>query len=165
VDPGIHLTTEAGYEVALGAETVGTVKAGGDVFSLTAPGVASVTLGATAETIRFVGMTEVDLTAGSAPVTVSADMGTNTWTAGAGALDITGGSGADECVYHAGDARLTVDDFAAAQGDNLTIDKGLRGAMQVGDDGQGGTLLTFGSGGGVDLKGIAASAVTPIHWS
>ena len=96
---------------------------------------------------------------------VTADGGANTWTAGKGALEVNGGGGADTYIYHKGDGRLTVDDFSAAKGDVLTIDKTLKASMTVATDGDGGTLLTFGTGGGIALKGVTSNVTGLIHWS
>jgi len=67
----------------------------GATFSLSAPGVAKVTLGIAAEKLTFASMSSILLTAGSAAAIVLADGGMNTFTAGKGALDVTGGPGAD----------------------------------------------------------------------
>jgi hypothetical protein len=96
---------------------------------------------------------------------ITADGGTNTWTAGAGTLEVDGGGGTDTYIYHQGDGRLTVDDFSATNGDVLTIDSQLRASMTVVADGTGGSLLLFASGGGVDLKGITTNVTGLIHWS
>jgi hypothetical protein len=133
-------------------------------INLTAPGVAQVTLGSLSDTLQFLGMSSINLTAGSATATVLADGGTNTFNAGHGALEVSGGSGLNTYIYASGDARLTVDDFSAAQGDLLSIDKTLESSMVQSPDGQGGTLLTFGTGGGIDLKGISTLPLANIHW-
>ncbi|MGD0108660.1 MAG: hypothetical protein ABSC06_32165, partial [Rhodopila sp.] len=138
----------------------------GATFNLSAPGVATVTLGTTADQLAFVAMSSISLTAGSAAATVVADGGNNTFTAGPGTLDVTGGTGADSYIYHSGNALLTVEDFAAAKGDILTIDSALKGSLVSASDGNGGTMLTFGSlGAGVDLKGLATMPTTSIHWA
>src|SRR5208282_4281084 len=54
----------------------------GATFNLAVPGVAKVTLGTTSDQLGFVAMSSISLTAGSAPATVVADGGTNTFTAG-----------------------------------------------------------------------------------
>ena len=62
---------------------------------------------------------------------------------------------------------LTIEDFSAAKGDKLTIDSGLKGSMVQGSDGQGGTLITFGSGAShaIDVHGLAAVATSSINWA
>jgi hypothetical protein len=122
-------------------------------------------LGSTAGTIQFIGMSRVRLTEGTAKTVVTSNGGTNTWIAGRSALEVSGGSGADAYIYHANDGRLTIDDFFGAKGDVLTIDKKLEASLKVASDGHGGTLLSFASGGGVDLKGITKNAAGLIHWS
>jgi hypothetical protein len=137
----------------------------GNTFLLTAPGVVSVTCGTMAATLKFIGMSHVELTAGSVEDVVVSDGGTNTWIAGIGALTVTGGPGADNYVYHAGNARLTIKDFSAAQGDVLTIDKALQGSMNQVSDNAGGILLTFGAGGGIDVQGLTELPPSSIRWA
>jgi hypothetical protein len=101
---------------------------------------------------------------------VTSNGGSNTWTAGIGSLEVSGGSGADTYVYrtgvsHTGNGRLTVDDFSAAKGDVLDITRSLKKSMTIASDGKGGTLLSFASGGGVDLKGITTNPINLIHWT
>lgn len=138
----------------------------GSSFDLTAPGAAQVYLGGSAQSLTFVGMTSIDLTAGSASATVKSDGGTNSFTAGGGTLDVTGGRGADTYIYNAGAARLTVEDFSATKGDVLKVDSSLQGSLMTASDGHGGTMLTFGTmGGGIDLKGVAQMSADKIAWS
>ena len=138
----------------------------GSSFDLTAPGTAQVYLGGTAQSLNFVGMTGIDLTAGSASATVKSDGGTNTFTAGGGTLDVTGGRGADTYIYNAGAARLTVEDFSASKGDVLQVDSSLQGSLVTASDGHGGTMLTFGmASGGIDLKGVSQMSADKIAWS
>jgi hypothetical protein len=138
----------------------------GATFSLTAPGVAKVTLGITAEKLSFASMSSISLTAGSAAATVLADGGTNTFTAGKGALDVTGGPGANSYIYHTGNALLTIGDFSAAKGAALTVDTALKGSLVIGSDGHGGTMLSFGSlAAGIDIKGLATMPAASIHWA
>jgi hypothetical protein len=137
----------------------------GATFSLTAPGAAKVTLGATSETLAFAHMSSISLTAGSTAATVVTDGGTNSFTAGKGTLDVKGGTGADGYIYHSGNALLTVEDFSLAKADSLTIDKALTGSLVSASDGHGGTMLSFGSpGAGLDLKAVAAMPTANIHW-
>jgi Ca2+-binding RTX toxin-like protein len=88
----------------------------------------------------------------------------NTFTAGTGSLDVTGGGGADTYVFHADSGALTIEDFAVAKGDRLILDSGLQGSMQMASDGSGGTMLTFGSGHSVDLHGVASLPNSAITW-
>ena len=151
--------------VIISAGNLTTTSTGGDTFVLTAPGVIQATLGATAGHILFAETSQINLTEGSGNTVVRAQAGTNTWTAGAGTLSVIAGSGQDSFIYHAGNGRLTIDDFVTAQGDTLSIDSGLKASMKAASDGSGGTLLTFASGGGVDLKGITANPTSLIHWT
>jgi hypothetical protein len=163
----ISVTNNAtGAVKTIDATTVHTESDFGATFKLTAPGVAEVTLGGRSDTLNFVGLSGVTLTAGSAAATATADGGTNAFTAGAGALDVTGGAGADTYMYHSGDALLTVTDFSAAKGDVLQVDAALQGSLATTSDGQGGTMLTFGTaGGGIDLKGVGTMPAENIAWS
>jgi hypothetical protein len=127
--------------------------------------VAQVTIGAQATKLEFIGMSQVKLTEGTGSTVVTADAGKNTWTAGKGMLDITGGSGADAFVYHAGDGKLIIGGFSAAQGDTLTIAKSLQTPMISSSDGHGGTMLSFGSAAGsINLEGVSAVPAA-IRWS
>ena len=117
--------------------------------------------------MRFVGPSAVTLTGGSAEATVSADTGNNTFVAGAGSLDVTGGAGKDAYVFHSTSGILTVEDFSLAKGDTLTVDKALQGSLHLGTDGMGGTILTFGTDTrhGVDLHGVAGISSSNIVWA
>jgi len=96
----------------------------------------------------------------------NADAGANKFTAGTGTLDVTGGGGKDAYVFHATSGVLKLEDFSLAKGDTLTIDKSLQGALTQASDGQGGTMLTFGTGAthAVDIHGLAAMPSTNITW-
>ena len=163
--PAITVTPTSGQSQVILAAAAGTTSANGDTFSMIAPGVASVTLATAAETIKFIGMTAVSLTEGRGNVVATADGGTNIWTAGVAQLEVAGGSGANTYIYHANNGMLTVDDFSTAKGDMIKIDTALKGAMKTASDGHGGTMLSFGSGGGVDLKAFTGSTTNLIHWS
>jgi hypothetical protein len=170
-DPGtavapINVTVTAGSQTRVADATLAHSETQfGASINLTAPGVARIVLGSTATRMSFTSMSKVDLTAGSAAATVTADGGSHRFTAGKAALTVAGGAGADAYVYHAGNARLTITDFAAAKGDTLHIDKALQGAMRIAADGQGGTLLSFGTlGAGIDLKGLANAPTTAFRW-
>jgi hypothetical protein len=135
-----------------------------DVFVSTAPGVVKATLGATPTTIAFLGMSSIMLTEGRANATVTADGGTDMFIGGKGKLTVTGGTGPDSYFYHAGDGLLTINDFSAARGDTLTIDKVLRASMKETSDHQGGRLLTFHGGSSIDIKNIASLSASDITW-
>lgn len=137
----------------------------GAVFNLTAPGVASIVLGNEAVALHFTSMSKVKLTAGKSASTVITDGGTHSFTAGRAPLTVSSGAGADSYTYHAGNARLTITDFAVAQGDTLTMDKALQGTMKIASDGQGGIRISFGTlGAGIDLKGVVAAPTTAFRW-
>jgi hypothetical protein len=164
--PSIVVTQLMQSTTTLDGSQVATATIGGDTFSLLGNGVASAVLGTATEVIRFAGMSNVSVTGGSGRATLTADAGTNSFTAGRGIMEVAGGSGADAYVFHAGSGNLTVDDFSFVKGDSLTIDSSLKNSMQIGSDGQGGTQLSFGAGvGPIDLKGIATLPATAIHWN
>jgi hypothetical protein len=54
-----------------------------------------------------------------------------------------------------------------AKGDTLTLDKGLQGSLHQASDGQGGTMLTFGTDTvhGVDIRGIASLPTQNMIWA
>ncbi len=136
----------------------------GSTFRLTAPGVASVTVGSTKTTIAFVAMTSVAVTAGTAASTITLDGGSGIFTAGRAAMDITGGPGINTYVFHRGNANVVIEDFSSA--DVLTVDTGLKASSKIASDGQGGSLLSFGSAAGtVDLKGVAGFSNARIQWA
>jgi Ca2+-binding RTX toxin-like protein len=129
---------------------------------------ASVTLGTGTSQLAFIGPSALSLTGGAGSATVTADAGTNTFTAGSGSLDVTGGGGKDSYVFHANSEQLTIEDFSAAKGDKLVIDSAMKGSMVQASDYQGGTLITFGSGGAshaIDVHGLAAVPASAISWA
>jgi hypothetical protein len=138
----------------------------GAVVKLTSPGVASVTLGTTADTMKFIAMSAVSVTEGSATSSVTADGGKNSFVAGKGALTVTGGPGADAYLFHSGNGNLTVNDFSLAKGDTLTIDNSLKSAFHQASDGNGGTMISFGSAnlGRIDLMHVASLPNTGVHF-
>jgi hypothetical protein len=145
--------------------TVGTTSAAGDTFVITAAGVAQVTLGGTAQTMTFTGLSSVAVTGGTGAATIGLDGGTNSFVAGTGALTITGGVGADAYTYHAGDALMTVKDFSLAKGDSLKVDKALQGSLAETSDGSGGVIVSFGANDpGVHLVGVSTIAAARIHF-
>jgi hypothetical protein len=161
----ITVTPSGGNPTTIAANAAGSFNVSGDTFVLSASGVATVGAGSEAGTIQFVGLSQISFTEGAANTVVTANAGTNTWTAGAGTLEVKGGGGSDTYIYHQGDSRLTVDDFSAAKGDVLKVDSLLLASLTSVKDGTGGTLLTFASGGGIDLKGVATNVAASIHWS
>ena len=155
--PAVSETSDHGT-LQLNLAQTGTYTVGGDTFVLSGGNAATVTLGTGASQIRFVGASSVSLTAGTGQAVVTADTGTNTFVAGPGSLDVTGGGGKDAYVFHAGSGLLTIEDFAPAKGDTFTIDKALQGSFSQASDGKGGTMLSFGTPGhGIDIHGVAAS--------
>jgi len=163
-EAAITFMSEQGFAASVSANTVGTIDLGGNIFNLTAPGVAAAALGTAGGTIQFAGMQSVTLRGGGGDAVVTADQGKNSWTAGSGQIDVEAGTGADAFIYHAGSGRMIIRDFAAIGGDTLTIDGGLRSSMQIAPDGQGGTMLSFAGTGGIDLKGLAGDPTTMIRW-
>jgi hypothetical protein len=143
--PSVNETNDQG-SLQKNLSQTGTYTLGGDKIVLSGGNAASVTLGTGTSHMAFIGPSSLLLTGGSGSAIVTADAGTNTFAAGAGSLDVTGGGGKDTYVFHANSGMLTIEDFSAAKGDKLTIDSGLKGSMVQGSDGQGGTLITFGSG-------------------
>jgi hypothetical protein len=143
----------------------GTYTVGGDTFVLSSGNVVSVTLGTGVSQINFIGASSVTLTGGSGQATVSATMGNNNFVAGSGSLDVTGGAGKDAYVFHANSGLLTLEDFSLAKGDTLTIDKSLQGSLHEASDGIGGTMLTFGTGHSVDMRGVASLPSSNIAWA
>jgi Ca2+-binding RTX toxin-like protein len=147
-----------------GADTT-VMNANGATINLLAPGVAQVVLGTTSTTMKIINMAAVTLIGGTAAAAIIADSGSNTFIAGQGTLTITGGGGANNYVYHMDSARVTIQDFSAAKGDVLEIDKTLQRIMSQTSDNHGGTMLSFGSAAaGIDLKGVVALPSTSIHW-
>jgi hypothetical protein len=131
----------------------------GAIVNITSSGVASVALGSTADTMKFIAMSQVSVTGGSARSTLTADAGVNSFSVGKGAMTVTGGAGADAYLFHNGSGDLTVSDFF--NGDSLTIDKSLQGAFLETSDGHGGTMISFGMAAGqIDLLHVAPTAIT-----
>jgi Cellulase (glycosyl hydrolase family 5) len=162
--PSISVTA-FGTSTDVSATDLATTTVAGDAFVVSAANVVEVTLGATETTLSFVGMSSIALTAGTADAIVTATTGSNSFTAGMGALTVRGGTGADAYVYQSGAGKLTVDDFSTAQGDTLTIDGSLMPSMTESSDTQGGTLLTFGGAGSIDIRNAASLAEIDIRWA
>jgi Ca-dependent carbohydrate-binding module xylan-binding len=144
----------------------GTYNVGGDTFVLATGNAATVTLGTGSSQINFVAPAKVSLTGGSGQASVTCDGGKNSFVAGVGSLDVTGGAGADAYVFHATSGSLTLEDFSLAKGDTLTIDKSLQGSFHEACDGKGGMMLSFGGNTSqyVDLRGVAVFSSSSIHW-
>jgi hypothetical protein len=145
----------------------GTYTVGGDTFVLGSGNAVTTTLGTGTSHIAFIGPSSLKLTGGSGTATITADTGTDTFTAGSGSLDVTGGGGNDTYVFHTSSGKLSIEDFSVANGDKLVIDSALKAAMLQASDGEGGTLITFGStvNHTIDVHGIAAIANTSITWA
>ncbi len=121
--------------------------------------------GSGTQQMKFIGSQTIAVTGGTGSDTVAVAAGTNSFTAGTGTLDVTGGSGHDAYVYHAADGLLRVEDFSRQKGDSLTVDKSLQGSLHKASDGNGGTMLSFGSTGkGVDLAHVSSFSVSRIHF-
>jgi len=163
--PAVSETSDHGTLQQNLAQT-GTYTVGGDTFVLGSGNAVTATLGNGASQIRFAGASTVSLTAGAGQAVVTADAGSNRFVAGSGSLDVTGGGGKDAYVFHAGSGLLTIEDFASAKGDTLTVDKALQGSLRQTSDGQGGTMLGFGTPGhGIDIHGIVALPTDGIVWA
>ncbi len=142
-----------------------TTTVAGATFVLIAPGKATITLGATADKLQFIGMSAVSLTGGKATAAIVDNGGTNSFTAGQGALTITGGVGADAYIYHKGGGMISIRDFSAAKGDTLTVDQSLRTAMTQISDGHAGLIVGFGpTSPGFDLLGVTTLNAGQIHF-
>ncbi len=167
--PTTSITVQAANQpvVSINTSKVGSQTVDGATVNLTAPGAAKVMLGSTAVTMKFAHMSSINLTEGSANATVTSDAGINTFTAGAGKLIVTGGSGADAYIFHKGDGTMTVNDFSLAKGDALTIDLSLKGAAKFASDGHGGTMISFGTAtsGRIDLVGAAGVKAGNVHFA
>jgi hypothetical protein len=158
--PSITVDTEFQPPVVISGSIVQNSADYGATIDLTAPGVASIVLGAEADSMEFAGMTAVKVTGGSGSSVLISDSGPNSFTVGAGAMTVTGGAGSDSYTFAAASGNLTIDDFSAAKGNTLTVAKSLQAAMTDTSDGNGGSILGFGSGTGIiHLVGIASSAL------
>jgi hypothetical protein len=142
-----------------------SVSDAGATIDVTAPGVATATLGSGSVTMTFVAMQTVNVAGGSGTSQVTLDAGALSLSAGTGPLTVSGGPGADAYAYHVGNGKLTITDFAVSQGDVLNIDSALQAAMTTSTDGSGGTLLSFGANaGGIDLQGVATLPSNGVKW-
>ncbi len=126
----------------------------------------TVMLGSGTQSFVFHSPGALTLTGGSGTDTVVADSGPNRnlFTAGAGSLDVSGGNNGSTYFFHANSGTIKIEDFNFTDGDSLGVDKGLRSAFKCASDGRGGSLLTFGAMGSVDLVGHAAVTADSIEW-
>lgn len=163
--PSVSETSDHG-SLTKNLSQFGTYTIGSDTFVLANGSAATVTLGTGTATIAFIGASAVQLTGGTGTATVKADTGNNSFTAGGGSLDVTGGGGVNTYVFHATSGLLTIEDFSVALSDKLVLDKSLQGSMKQVTDGTGGTLLTFGAGSGhaIDIRGLATMSGGSITW-
>jgi Ca2+-binding RTX toxin-like protein len=112
-------------------------------------------LGSGTVDMNFISPRALTATGGSGTDTITANSGNNRFVAGTGALTVTGGSGHNSFVFHADDGSLTITDFSHRR-DTLTVDQSLKGSFQEASDGNGGTLITFGTAGhGIDLAHVS----------
>ena len=136
----------------------------GDTFDLSTSAITTATLGAKPSFLTFTGGTGVNVTGGRGASIITSTAGNDTYTAGKGSMDVTGGTGADAYVFHANSSFLSIEDFSAAKGDTLTVDKSLQASMKQTSDGDGGTFIAFG-GRVIDVVGVATVPTTAIHWA
>ena len=122
-----------------------SVVSGLDTVSFTRITSETLRLGAGTVHMRFLSPNALAVTGGTGSATISATSGNNNFTAGAGTLDVTGGSGFLRPVtFHAGGGLLKVEDFATGR-DRIVIDKSLESSFRQASDGHGGTMLTAGA--------------------
>jgi len=159
----INMMAADGSQTSIDGNAPGQSTFGGDLISVTSPGVAEIALGAPS-LLQFVGMIGVVVAGGAAEAVITANGGTNMWIAGSGALDITGGPGGDIFAYGAGDGRLTIRDFTPGQGDVLQIESPLQASLAMTDNGSGGTLVSFGGSSAINVVGVAQDSIGPIRW-
>ena len=61
---------------------------------------------------------------------------------------------------------MTIEDFSAAKGNTLTIDKSLQATMKQSSDGHGGILLNFGTvGQSIDVRNMTSVPSTQLHFA
>jgi hypothetical protein len=165
--PSVNATGDHGL-LQKNLSQIGTYTVGSDSFVLSSGNAVSVALGTGSSQLAFIGPSSLRLTGGTGSATVKADTGANTFTAGSGSLKVTGGGGKDTYVFHANSGLLTIEDFSAAKGDKLVIDSAMKASMVQASDYQGGTLITFGSGGAshaIDVHGLVAVPASAITWA
>ncbi|HXT81440.1 MAG TPA: carbohydrate-binding domain-containing protein, partial [Acetobacteraceae bacterium] len=168
---GITAQPDNGGSAAQNQFTVTLGGSGNDTLSIDDSGtfgIASnvVHAGSGTDVMTFVGAGANTVYGGSGAATVTADSGTNSFIAGSGSMDVTGGSDASAYTFHAGDGLLTIEDFSTAGGDTLTVDKALQASMTETSDGNGGTMIGFGSAGhGIDLVGVATLPASQVRFA
>ena len=123
-------------------------------------------LGSGVQSFTFQSPVALFLTGGSGTDTVTATSGPhrNVFTAGTGSLDASGGNDGSTYFFHAKSGTMKIEDFNFTDGDSLGVDKSLQGAFKCANDGRGGSLLTFGTTGSIDLVGHAAITAANISW-
>ena len=128
---------------------------GTSVFVLS-PGNVRVTIGSTMpQTLEFEGMSSVLASNYFSQVRITADSGNNTFRSmGESAVtDVEGGPGRNIYQYYAG--ALVIEDYKVGT-DRISLPLYLARAQTIGSDGNGGTMLTFGSAGSgfIDVVGV-----------
>jgi dienelactone hydrolase len=137
--------------------------ASGNTLPPTSHDVTKGVLGSTPTSLQFSGASGASVTGGPGVSIVSAVDGDNSFTAGSGFFDITGGTGADSYTFGGSQSSfLVVEDFSAAKGDVLNIASSLKAGMQTTEDGHN-TLLAFGNGSAIELHGVTTAPA--IHWT
>jgi len=126
----------------------------------------TVQLGSGTQSLSFLSPHALVLTGGSGSGTVKADSGPgrNLFTPGTGSLDVTGGSDGSTYFFHANSGQMTIEDFGTLKGDAISVDQSLQGSFNSADDGQGGSMLTFGTAGSIDVRGHSGMAASDIYW-
>ena len=145
-----------------------SVSNGTDTVSVQSPvNMETVQLGDGNQSLSFLSPNALVLTGGSGTDTVTADSGPNrnVFTAGTGTLDVTGGSDGSTYAFHDNSGQMIIEDFGFYKGDTIAVSQDLQGGFSSGDDGQGGSLLTFANGGSIDVKGQAGLAASQINWT
>ncbi len=144
-----------------------SVSGGTDTVSVSSSvNMETVQLGSGTQSLSFMSPNALVLTGGSGSDTVKADSGPgrNLFTPGTGSLDVTGGSDGSTYFFHANSGKLTIEDFWVVKGDSINVDRSLQGGFNSADDGQGGSLLTFGTAGSIDVRGHGGIGASDIYW-
>lgn len=111
------------------------------------------------------------LSGGAGADTLSGGNGNDSLTGGTEADKLTGGGGADKFVFRAAEGADVVNDYSAAQGDQLRIDDAIWGGgltaaqvvSQFAEVGADGVLLDFGGGQSVLLAGLTTTSGLADH--
>ena len=123
-------------------------------------------LGAGTVSVAFINPGRLTVIGGPGDATITADSGRGRFVAGTGTLDVTGGSGRNYYVFGADAGVLKIEDFSPAKGDRLSVDGDLEPSLNVGKDGSGGTMLSFGTAGnGIDLVGVSSFDTSTIRFT